>query len=95
MRDAKHRIEILTLSNHQANLIKHIPGVAECRLSRNSSTREIFKEKIKVYHIALKEEGYNAKLSFKPQVKTRDTKNCRRTRKAICFNPQLEYPDEN
>lgn len=62
-------------SSHPENVIKHILMGAECRLSRNSSTKEISEEQKKEYIAALKGEDHNIDLKFKPTNKEQQAEN--------------------
>ena len=71
-------------SNHPPNTIKQLPKTIEQRLSNNSSNETIFNEATPLYEKALSEAGYNVKLKYNPNKKTKQ-KN--RKRNIIWFNP--------
>lgn len=52
------------MPNHPNSVIKQIPKVIECRLSKNSSSREIFNERKKGYVIALNGDEHKTELKF-------------------------------
>ncbi len=62
-------------------VFKHIPNGIECRLSTNSSNIDIFEK-------ALKDCGYNVKLSYKNSIETSKTqKRKNRPRRILWFTP--------
>ena len=58
--------------------------MVEKRLSRLSSTKEIFDEEIDIYQKALNDSGYKTTLSYNPNVARKTRK---RKRKVTWFNP--------
>ena len=62
-------------SNHPIQVFKHIPNGIEHRLSTNSSNIDIFKQSKQDYEKALKDSGYNIKLSYKKKKKKKKTNN--------------------
>lgn len=67
--------------------MKHIPKFTECRLSRISSNKDIFKEKKKKeYKRALIEEGHKPRLEFKVQM-IQPMGDIKRKRNIIWFIP--------
>ena len=77
---------INTSSNHSPQIIKHLTQIISERLSRNSSSAEIFEQSKPGYEEALKKYGCKAKLqSIEPNLQQNNTR--RRTRKIIWFNP--------
>ena len=93
---------INTRSNHPPNIIKQIPTMVAKRLSKLSSTEEIFNSKKTKYEVALeisgynqpyfqkrfgKVEGYDGKnLTYIPEGKKEKTKT-RESRQVTWFNP--------
>ena len=76
---------INTSSNHPPQIIKHLTQTISERLSRNSSSAEIFEQSKLDYEEALKKCGYKAKLQYiQPNLQQNSTR--RRTRKIIWFN---------
>ena len=74
------------------NIIKQISKTIEERISKHSSTEEIFNEAAKVYEEALKKSGYNSKLEYNPinrQIDNEHVESRNRKRKIIWFNPQF------
>ena len=71
-------------SNHPTNIIKQLPKTIEQQLSKNSSNETIFNEAAPLYEKALSEAGYDVKLKYKPNKKTKQ-KN--RKRNMIWYNP--------
>ena len=57
-------------SNHPTQVFKHIPNGIEQRLSTNSSNIDIFEQSKQDYEKALKDSGYNIKLSYKNNTET-------------------------
>ena len=73
-------------SNHSPEIIKHLTQTIGERLSRNSSSAEIFEQSKPDYEEALEKCGYKAKLLYiQPNLQQNITR--RRTRKIIWFNP--------
>ena len=72
-------------SSHPPTIIREVPKMVEKRLSRLSSTKEIFEEEIEIYQKALNDSGYKTKLSYNPNV-TKKTRK-RKPRKVTWFNP--------
>ena len=71
-------------SNHPPTIIKEVPKMVEKRLSRLSSTKEIFDNEIGIYQKALDESGHKVKLSYNPSVTRKTSKQ---KRKVTWFNP--------
>ena len=57
--------------NHPPNVIKQLPITIEQRLSNNSSNETIFNEASPLYEKALSEAGYDVKLKYNPNKKTK------------------------
>ena len=77
---------IHTSSNHPPQIIKHLPGSIEERLSNNSSNKQVFNSAKPEYEKALKDSGYkNVELKYRAQKEQRKKNN--RNRKVIWFNP--------
>lgn len=77
---------INTQSNHPPNVIKQIPRTIEQRLSNHSSNERIFDQAKQPYEKALKESGYNTKLTYQP-TKASNNRTKNRKRKITWFNP--------
>ena len=71
-------------SNYPPNVTKQLPKTIEQRLSNNSSNETILNEAAPLYEKALSEAGYDNKLKYNPNKKTKQ-KN--RKRNIIWFNP--------
>ena len=71
-------------SDHPPNIIKQLPISVEKRLSNLSSSKEIFDESKGYYQDALKRNGHNHILEYKP---TTNATPKNRQRKIIWFNP--------
>jgi len=67
-------------------VIKQVPKTIEQRLSNHSSSKAIFDKAKKPYEKALKESGYNVKLSYNPTQPTTHHPNNRK-RRITWFNP--------
>ena len=77
-------IYINAKSNHPPSIIKQLPKMIEKRISSLSSTKEIFENEIGLYEKALKNSGYNHKMTYTPEI----TKNNRiRSKEITWFNP--------
>ena len=77
---------INTQSNHPPNVINQVPKTIEKRLSDHSSNERIFTKAKKPYEKALRESGYNVKLSYNPTNKTNNQPKNRK-RNITWFNP--------
>ena len=53
--------------NHPKNIIRSIPKIINDRLTKRSSSEKEFDENKNEYERALKESGYDAKLTYVPQ----------------------------
>ena len=74
-------------SNHPPALLKNIPLNINKRLTTISSSKETFDESIAPYQKALKESGYDHKLTYNPS-QERTPKNKRKRRRNITwYNP--------
>ena len=58
-------------SNHPPNIIKQLPKTIEQRLSNNPFNETIFNEATPLYENALSEAGYDVKLKYNPNKKTK------------------------
>ena len=58
-------------SNHSPNIIKQLSKTIEERLSDNSSNETIFNKVTSLYEKALSEAGYDVKLMYNPNKKTK------------------------
>ena len=61
-------------SNHPPNIIKQLPKTIEQRLSNNSSNETIFNKAAPLYEKVLSEAGYDVKLKYNPNKKTKQKK---------------------
>ena len=90
------------VSNHLPSIIKQLPLSVESRLSKLSSDENVFIQSASIYQEALKQAGYNHKLSYNNSDKYHNNKNNNnynnnnnpRTGKqpkinTICFNPSF------
>ena len=79
------------LSNHPQAVLRNIPRGVNDRLSRLSSSEEVFTAAAPLYQEALDKSGYDFKLKFDPATATNANKGSRknrtRTRKIVWFNP--------
>ena len=73
-------------SNHPARIKKEIPKMVSDRISKLSSSEQIFDAEKIPYRDALKSAGYNQNLTFTTNQPRQPTTRCRR-RKVIWFNP--------
>ena len=73
-------------SNHPPSIIKNIPKGINKRLSKISSTKEIFDQASPAYQQELDRNGYNHTLVYDPSETNKKRKRCRNKRK-IYFNP--------
>ena len=77
-------------SNHPPAIIQNIPQSVNDRLSRLSSSKELFDSVAPIYQEALDKSGYNHKLTYTDMssVMTRQPRrNKRRSRRVTYFNP--------
>ena len=74
-------------SNHPPSIIKEVPKMVEKRLSRLSSTQEIFDAEIGIDQKALDESGHKTKLSYNPSETGKTSKRKPGKRKITWFNP--------
>ena len=75
--------------NHPTEVFKHIPNGTEHRLSTNSSNIDIFEQSKQDYEKALKDSGYNIKLSYKNSTEISTIyKRKNRPRRILWFTPQ-------
>ena len=77
---------INTKSNHLPSIIKSIPESISRRISKISSTKEIFDAAAPYYNDALSTSGYSENIEYKPNVISHN-RNRRRVRNVIWFNP--------
>ena len=75
-----------SLSNHPPGIIKNIPISINRRLSKISSTKELFDAAVKDFQDELDSRGYHHKLEFEENIQTCNTKR-NRSRKISWFNP--------
>ena len=73
-------------SNHPPSVLNNIPAGVNRRLSRISSTKEIFENAAPPYQEALHKSGYTHKLEFE-QPKNKNNKNKNRKKNITWFNP--------
>ena len=77
-------------SNHPPSILKNIPLSVNDRLSRLSSSKEIFDEAAKPYQRALNDSGYNHVLEFKDMsecLSSEPKRKRNRSRRITYFNP--------
>ena len=72
-------------SNHPKNIIRSIPKIINDRLTKRSSSEKEFDENKSEYERALKETGYDAKLTYAPG--TPPVPKRKRRRRVTWFNP--------
>ena len=75
---------IHVMSNHPPTVFKAIPKMIEKRISKLSSTKEIFDEEIGLYQRSLDKVGYKYKLEYTPET---IKKGKSRKRSITWFNP--------
>ena len=73
-------------SNHPRRILENIPKSVNTRLSKISSSKEVFDSAIPLYQEALYKSGYDFKLSYDENIPT-ETKKQKRNRKITWFNP--------
>ena len=73
-------------SSHPPNVTKNTPLAVNQRISSNSSNKELFDETVAPFQQALKNSGYDHKLSFETP-KTNSKNKRSKKRKMIYFNP--------
>ena len=79
---------INTRSNHPPSIIKKIPHSIESRISRNSSSKEIFDKNSKVYSDALRKSGHSiSNLNFVENAQETNNRKRKRIRNLIWFTP--------
>ena len=64
-----------TSSNHPPNILKQIPDAVSKRLSRNSSSEEIFNQHKDEYVAAIKSSGYKESLKFTANMENTQRRN--------------------
>ena len=75
-------------SNHPRSVLKNIPRSINDRLSKLSSSEEIFNTAVPPYQQAISDAGYDYKLKFQPPTASPPPKKNRtRTRQTVWFNP--------
>ncbi|KAL9988996.1 hypothetical protein ACROYT_G003499 [Oculina patagonica] len=77
-------------SNHPPTLLKNIPLNINKRLTNISSSKEVFDESIGPYQQALKESGYDHKLTYNPPPERATGNRRKRTRNITWFNPPFD-----
>ena len=75
-------------SNHPPALLKNIPLNINKGLTNISSSKEVFDESIAPYQQALKESGYDHKLTYNPQPTPRTKR--KRKRDITWYNPPFD-----
>ena len=73
-------------SNHPPSVTKNIPAAINRRLSALSSNEKMFQSVVETYQEALKNAGYEYKLSYQPNQPTTQKPRSRK-RKILWFNP--------
>ena len=88
MKENDNPIYVHTKSNHPPGMLQNIPVGVNRRLSKNSSSKEIFDAAAPPYQEALNKSGYKHTLQFEPP-ETHCTKKKKKNRKrCVCwFNP--------
>ena len=81
-------------SNHPPTVLNNIPAGVNKRLSRISSTKEIFENAAPPYQEALTKSGYSHKVEFDPP-KKKPSKNKNRKRNITWFNPPYSLSAKN
>ena len=74
-------------SNHPPALLKNIPRNINKRLTSISSSKEVFGESIAPYQQALKESGYDHKLTFNPSPEQAPKNKKKQVRNITWYNP--------
>ena len=74
--------------NHPPALLKNIPLNINKRLTNISSSKEVFDESITPYQQALKESGYDHKLTYNPEPTPRTKR--KRKREITWYNPPFD-----
>ena len=89
MKENDTPIYVNTKSNHPPRILQNIPAGVNRRLSKISSSKEIFEAAITPYQEALNKSGYQHTLQFEPPETNRTKKkNKNRKRNNVCwFNP--------
>ena len=77
-------------SNHPPTLLKNIPLNINKRLTNVSSSKEVFDESIAPYQRALKESGYEHKLTYNPSPDRAPRSRRKRTRNTTWYNPPFD-----
>ena len=86
MKENDNPVYVDVNSNHPPMVLKNIPMGVNRRLSRISSTKEIFEKAKSPYQEALNKSGYNHALEFAP-VQENTTKKKTRKKPVTWFNP--------
>ena len=73
-------------SNHPKSILENIPKSVNMRLSKISSSKEVFDSAVPPYQEALNKSGYNFKLSYDENIPI-EKKKQNRSRKITYFNP--------
>ena len=74
-------------SNHPQIILKQLPKMIYHRLSNLSSSEEVLKDVIKPYDEAIKKAGYETNFLYTRETSSGVTKNRKRTRNVVWFNP--------
>ena len=75
-------------SNHPRSVLKNIPRSINDRLSKLSSSEEIFDAAVPPYQQAISDAGYSYKMKYQPPTASQPPKKNRtRTRQIVWFNP--------
>ena len=80
-------------SSHPPNIIKQLPKTIEQRLFKNSN-KTIFNEAAPLYEKALSEAGYDVKLKYNPNKKTKQKKQ-KKERNIVQSTIQQKCGNEN
>ena len=74
-------------SNHPPNIIKNLPENISRRINKLSSDKSIVENSKDPYNSALSNSGFKDKIKLNPDYKRNISKNKKRKRKIIWFNP--------
>ena len=83
-------------SNHPHSVLKNIPRSINDRLSKLSSSEEIFDAAVPPYQQAISDAGYSYKMKYQPPTASPPPKKNRtRTRQIVWFNPPFSLDVES
>ena len=78
-------------SNHPPSVIRNIPASVNKRLSKISSSENMFKKAVPMFQQAIDKSGYNYQLKYDPQQNLPPSKKKRGKHNVIWFNPPFNY----